>query len=134
MRYARFYTVILLGVMVLNICKYRIPYIQYNLFGNYIAENLCVNRYDENNCCLGKCFLEKQINLVNETDENSSPGNKGMNPPLIQGTDDYVFNDNILIASTHFTKIQLSVLTDNRLRSINLDIPLPPPKQRFIFI
>ncbi|MDR1524000.1 MAG: hypothetical protein LBS79_01930 [Tannerella sp.] len=116
--------------MVLNIGKYQIPYIQYSLFENYIAGNLCVNRYDEDNCCHGKCFLEKQINRVSETDEHSSanPAEK----KLIQaGTDDYIPNKDLLPASIHFTALPLSCLTDNHLRKLSLDVTVPPPK-RFI--
>jgi hypothetical protein len=38
-------------VTVLNTGKYRIPYLEYDLFGNYIAENLCIKRNEAGNNC-----------------------------------------------------------------------------------
>ncbi|OAV65059.1 hypothetical protein Barb6XT_02572 [Bacteroidales bacterium Barb6XT] len=49
MRRTRFYAAILIAVMVLNICKDRLPYLEYNLFHNYIVENLCDRKNEENN-------------------------------------------------------------------------------------
>jgi hypothetical protein len=70
MRCTRLYTAILLsGVMLLNICKYQLPYIEYNLFKDYIAENLCIKA---NNDCRGKCFFNKQIDMINETDNTAN--------------------------------------------------------------
>jgi hypothetical protein len=114
--------------MVLNICKYQIPYIQYNLFENYIAENLCVNRYDKDSCCHGKCFLEKQIDRTDETDNDSSnPATKKQ----VKGIDDYVMKEVLLQKPNLLIEIQLLSLTDARLPKISLDISIPPPK-RFI--
>ena len=63
----RFFAIILLFVMILNIFRYQIPYIEYNLFKSYIAKNLCVKKEIKGNCCQGKCFLKKQIKMVDET-------------------------------------------------------------------
>jgi hypothetical protein len=129
MRHASFYTAILLGIMVLNICKYQVPYIQYNLFQRYIAENLCVKQNEANNCCQGKCFLEKQINLIDETDESS--GNPVEKKPNNSETDDYLPNNIFLFGPVRLTEILLPILPDNCLRKLNLDVIVPPPK-RFI--
>ena len=63
----RFFAIILLFVMILNIFRYQIPYIEYNLFKSYIAKNLCVKKEIKGNCCQGKCFLKKQIKMVEDT-------------------------------------------------------------------
>jgi len=62
--------------MVFNIFKYQIPRVEYSFFKDYIAKNLCVKKEIKNNCCQGKCFLEKQIK---EVDENSSENNNSNN-------------------------------------------------------
>jgi hypothetical protein len=116
--------------MALNIGKCPILYLQYHLFEAYIAENLCVNRYDEDSCCHGKCFLEKQIGLADETDNDSSrPEAKKQ----IKGMDDYVVKESIA-QKPHPEPIKgfIPLFTDTRLPKRSLDIPLPPPK-RFLF-
>jgi hypothetical protein len=127
MKRTRFYTAMLLAVMMLNSVKYQLPYIQYDLFRNYIAENLCVKRSETNNCCQGKCFLEKQINMVNEVDEN--PVNPVEKKQVNPETDDYIKSDNILPTSVYFAEVALLCFTANRLRKLSLDVILPPPKE-----
>jgi hypothetical protein len=39
------------------------------------VKNLCVNKDKKYNCCQGKCFLEKQIKLVNENSSNNENNN-----------------------------------------------------------
>jgi len=72
----RIFAFTLLIVMVFTIGRYQIPYIQYNLFKDYIAKKLCVNREMKDNCCQGKCFLKKQIRA---TDENNNTGENNTN-------------------------------------------------------
>ncbi|MDR2692288.1 MAG: hypothetical protein LBB73_08390, partial [Dysgonamonadaceae bacterium] len=119
----RFYAVILLGIMALNIGKYQLPYIQYNLFEDYIAENLCVNRYDKGNCCRGKCFLEKQIGLADETDSDSG---KPEAKKQIKGFDDCVIKEVFLQKPNPEARGVIPLLTDTHLPTISLDIPIPP--------
>jgi hypothetical protein len=116
--------------MVLNICKYQFPYIEYNLFNDYIVKNLCVKRNEVNNCCQGKCFLEKQINIVGETEDNA---NNPTEKKIINwnGTDDYVFEKNIRQYPTIFSQISLSFFIDVHIAKIETDIPCPPPR-RFV--
>ncbi|MDR3705125.1 MAG: hypothetical protein P4L28_04360 [Paludibacteraceae bacterium] len=56
--------------MFFNIFRSEIPYLQYEIFKDYIAKNLCVNRFKKNCCCHGKCFLAKQVKVVADTDDN----------------------------------------------------------------
>jgi hypothetical protein len=53
--------------MIFNILKYQIPQIEYSFFKGYIAKNLCVKKDVPDNCCQGKCFVEKQIKIADET-------------------------------------------------------------------
>jgi len=72
--------------MVFNICRYQIPYIQYNLFKDYIAKNLCINRDKKDNCCHGKCFLKKQIKVTDENN-NASENNSTKKTQKTEGED-----------------------------------------------
>jgi len=36
---------------------------------SYIAENICINRFDRIPVCKGSCYLEKQINASNKQQE-----------------------------------------------------------------
>lgn len=38
-----------------------LPYLQYFIFKNYIAKNLCIEKDIPDSCCQGKCFLEKKV-------------------------------------------------------------------------
>jgi hypothetical protein len=115
--------------MVLNIGKYQLPYLEYNLFKDYIAENLCARKNETGNSCQGKCHLEKQIKSVAETDENSS-GNPAAKIQ-IKGMDDYVIRELLLSAPNRFIETQLLSLADTHLPKTALDIPVPPPR-RFV--
>jgi hypothetical protein len=48
-------------VLLFYISKPIIPYIEYAVFKEYIAKNLCINRTKPKSCCEGKCYLEKQL-------------------------------------------------------------------------
>jgi len=71
----RVFAIALLVMMVLNIFRYEIPYLQYDIFKDYIAKNLCVNKDKKDNCCQGKCFLNKQIKLTNENNTANENNN-----------------------------------------------------------
>jgi hypothetical protein len=111
-----------MGVMILNIIKYQLLHIEYNLFKDYIAENLCVKRCEVNNDCQGKCFLDRQINMVSET------GNDANNTTEKQqiSFDDYIVNEFIL-QKPFFTQTQLTSFVITYVSKVNLDVPVPPP-------
>ena len=71
MRY-RFYASLLLVVLIFNIFRFQIPYIQYLVFEKYIAEELCVKRAIPGNCCQGKCFRDKKVSAINATHESEN--------------------------------------------------------------
>lgn len=106
--------------------KHQLPYVQYALFKSYIAENLCARRAEANSCCQGKCFLEKQISLADEADDDlANPSEKKQVNPE---TDDYIPSDNTLPASAYFAEVALLSFAACRLRTLSLDVLLPPPK------
>ena len=65
----RVYAILHLIIMVFYICRPVMPYIQYAVFKDYIAKNLCVNKDKPKSCCQGKCYLEKQIKKSTETSD-----------------------------------------------------------------
>jgi len=72
----RFYAITLLMVLIFNIFRFTVPYIQYAFFKTYIAKNLCEKKDEPKSCCEGKCFREKQINSINETQDTDTPNQK----------------------------------------------------------
>lgn len=72
----RFYAITLLLVLIFNIFRFTVPYIQYAFFKTYIAKNLCEKKDEPKSCCEGKCFREKQIKSINETQETETSKEK----------------------------------------------------------
>lgn len=78
MRY-QIYSITLLLILIFNIFRFEIPYIEYAIFKPYIAENLCVNKDKPRSCCEGKCFREKQLKQVASTHETETSNEKNSN-------------------------------------------------------
>ncbi len=72
----RFYATTLLLVLIFNIFRFTVPYIQYAFFKTYITKNLCEKKDEPKSCCEGKCFREKQINSINETQDTDTSNQK----------------------------------------------------------
>jgi len=72
----RIYAITLLLVLIFNIFRFTVPYIQYAFFKTYIAKNLCEKKDEPKSCCEGKCFREKQIKSINETQETETSKEK----------------------------------------------------------
>jgi len=100
----RFFAIILLIMMVLNIGRYQVPQIEYNLFRGYIAKNLCVKKDIKGNCCQGKCFLKKQLKLA---DENTNGNNANTNNKKVQTieVDDFMVFNNAELNNIEITKL-----------------------------
>ena len=114
-RKERIFAALLLIVMAFNIGRYQVPYLEYYLFKDYIAKNLCVKKDVKNNCCQGKCFLEKQKKLAddstNATTSNSENSKKISSDQLI----DCVLLDSEAsiksITKTHYTISNVRIIT-----------------------
>ncbi|MDR0613038.1 MAG: hypothetical protein LBG45_06095 [Dysgonamonadaceae bacterium] len=127
MRHTKFYTAILTTVMVLNICKYQMPYIEYNLFRDYIAGNLCIQKNVAGNCCQGQCYLERQIDRVNETGENTASGRTATKQVKCE-----IFD---CIKTNLFSPIQIPFIKTKQSQFVAvsfarvvIEIPVPPPQ------
>lgn len=71
----RIFAILQLGIMVFYLARPILPYVEYAVFKNYIAKNLCVNRDKPKSCCQGKCHLKKQIEKsaeASDTEEKNS--------------------------------------------------------------
>lgn len=84
----------LITVVFFNMIRYEIPYIQYALFRNYIAQNLCINKDKPKSCCDGKCFRDKQVKKVISADNEENKGNEGSKPtlPRLTETKEFIFH------------------------------------------
>lgn len=76
----RILAILQLQLMLFYIGKPLLPYIEYAVFKDYIAKNLCINRDNPRSCCQGKCHLKKQIERTSETSETE---NKGSNKKVL---------------------------------------------------
>lgn len=53
---------------------------------DYIAKNICINRFDTIPVCNGKCFLEKELSVDAEKEQQiPNIKNKEIHPLFIQG-------------------------------------------------
>ncbi|MFZ4583240.1 MAG: hypothetical protein ACOYM7_11385 [Paludibacter sp.] len=98
------YSISLLVILIFNIFRFEIPYIEYALFKEYIAENLCENKEVPESCCEGKCFMEKQVKQVNETRETQTTNEKNSTKiPQIKETKEYLQTRSLLPSATEFS-------------------------------
>ena len=124
---SRFFAIILLILMVFNIGRYQIPYIEYSLFKDYIAKNLCVKKEIKGNCCQGKCFLKKQMKLANEN-ENSNGNNTNANNKKAQT---FEINEFVVFNITELNNTEITKLLFFKSESVitsktAFDIFVPP--------
>ena len=128
MRY-QFYAFILLTVVVFNIFRFQIPYIQYAVFERYIAKELCVKRDVPNNCCHGKCFRDKQVKAINSTHETESTNQQSANSKKYEKTEmtDFLAVNSFLLSITEFY-IQFFLLSHNLLHSGAIASIFIPPR------
>lgn len=134
----KYYAFTLLFIMVINICRYQIPFIQYYLFKNYIAKNLCVKKDIANNCCHGKCFLEKQLKVASETNpdnEHNKPAqNQKKNISNEENNEFLNSHSHISITPIDETKLQLVNRDATTLQGYASAIYVPPKTIDFIVI
>jgi hypothetical protein len=101
--------------MVLNIAKYQLPTVEYNLCKNYIAKNLCVKKEIKGNCCQGKCFVKKQIALTNEQDSSENSNNSNKRAQKSQDVNDYEKAEKIRIS---FLSLDFSNVFPNKPKTV----------------
>lgn len=124
----RIFAIFLLAILIFNIFRYEIPYIQYAIFKEYIAENLCVNKDKPASCCEGKCFREKQVKVVNEADQEDNTSDKSLPvPSQNKEIKEFLFAKIIIPEPTVIT-ILSPVFTDIIFFSRHTSTPFIPPR------
>jgi len=62
-------------------------YLAFKLNQSYIAAELCENRYETLVMCSGRCYLDKQLETLDQKEQKSNPiqqlGNKDFHFPMI---------------------------------------------------
>jgi len=70
------YSVICLSILMFYLIRPVLPFIEYAINKDYIAKNLCINKYKPQNCCQGKCYLGEQLKRTAETQDSNTGNNK----------------------------------------------------------
>lgn len=68
--------ILLLIAVLLYLLKPVMPFVEYSIFKDYIAQNLCINREKPRSCCEGKCYLKKQVEKNAEDEAPSTASHK----------------------------------------------------------
>jgi hypothetical protein len=63
-------TVYLAGIILLRMMAMPLSLLDYSLNRNYIASSLCENKLKTEMHCAGKCYLNKQLDKSNESQNN----------------------------------------------------------------
>lgn len=97
----RIYAYFLMFVLIFYILRPVMPYIEYAVNKDYIANNLCINRDNPHSCCEGKCYLEKQIRKSSESGD--SKGNQTNNKVQNEDLKEFVtsLTSNSKVFETH---------------------------------
>ena len=121
----RVYAILHLIILVLYITRPIIPYIQYAIFKDYIAKNLCVNKDKPKSCCQGKCYLEKQIKKSTETsDTEEKSSNKKISNKEVN---EFLFT-HIAIPKATEISLNIAVNTETIIVSQVVATIFVPPK------
>ena len=124
----RILAILLLIILIFNIFRYEIPYIQYAIFKEYIAENLCVNKDKPQSCCEGKCFRDKQVKVVSEAEqEESTTGKTIPTPSQNKEIKEFLF-DKVVIPEPTAKTISLPLFTQIIFCSKYISTPFIPPQ------
>ena len=124
----RILAILLLIILIFNIFRYEIPYIQYAIFKEYIAENLCVNKDKPQSCCEGKCFRDKQVKVASEVEqEESTTGKTIPTPSQNKEIKEFLF-DRVVIPEPTAKTISLPLFTQIIFCSKYISTPFIPPQ------
>ena len=119
----RLYAFLLLLVIVFYISKPLLPYIEYAVFRDYIAKNLCINKDKPKSCCHGKCHLQEQLKKSADTNESEDKGSKKVQNKEVK---EYLVS-HISIPKSFSNKIALNSHSESlKLQNVVLDIFIPP--------
>ena len=120
--FSKYLSLVVLALLFASTFSVSIIFVSFTLNRDYIVKELCVNRFEQESACHGKCYLKKQI-----TQEESEESGNDMNIQqllnwLITPFDDYPFlSDSLsIIRHEHNERLPIGpVMTTDR----------PPPFQ-----
>lgn len=121
----RLTSILFLIVLLIYVNKPLLPLLEYYLFKDYIAKNLCVEREVENNSCKGCCHLEKQLEAVTESEKSSSEKPTSKKISVDQKEIALQFNNTVLIPNI---TIPYSYYHSQQIENITLLNVFVPPK------
>ena len=111
--------------MVFNIGRYQIPYIEYELFKDYIAKNLCVKKEIKGNCCQGKCFMRKQMKMVDENSNGNTTNPNSKKHQIIE-VNEFVGASIAVLIPTEQTQRLYSYSESTRIFRFASEVFVPP--------
>ena len=102
-----------------------VPFIDYLINRDYIAQNLCVNRDVPDSCCKGKCYLKKQLSKESEKKEAepNAPKKKQLSKDMPE-----FFSMLSAVSLLNAGNWHYPVLSDKGLPENNPDQVFIPPK------
>ncbi|MFT3751676.1 MAG: hypothetical protein QM800_01980 [Paludibacter sp.] len=75
-RQSQLISVLCLPVLIFYLIRPAVPFVEYILFKDYIAKNLCVYKDKPLNSCHGKCYLHEQLKKNSEPTDSNKDENK----------------------------------------------------------
>jgi hypothetical protein len=123
----KLFSLIVVFLHVLLIAKPFIPFIEYSLFKDYIAEFLCINKQKPQMHCDGKCYLNEQLKKANDVDP---PAKEAAKLQMEKEWFSILTDSEEIICRTgnkqKFVSYKSPVITQ-----FYCDIPTPPPKYSY---
>lgn len=115
-----------LVVLLVFLAKPILPYIEYAIFKEYIAKNLCENRNKPQSCCAGKCFLKKELKKNNENSE-STPKSENKKTQNNHEVKEFLCHENSPVVLSP-KAIRYILQSESLTPSNNLDAVFIPPE------
>ena len=126
----RIYSITLLVILAFYIVRPILPYIEYAINKDFIAQNLCINRDNPHSCCQGKCYLEKQ--LKKSSDSNNDPKDKNTSKKVQNEDVKEFLNSHFILPKVFGTNIVRQINPETPLTSRYIPAIFIPPKIEFI--
>jgi len=88
-------------LVILLTGRQSVYWFEYQVNKNYIAKNLCVKKDVVNNCCQGKCFVEKEMASA-EISTSTQPTEKPIFLVQIEVVSNHIAFENLSIPSPYY--------------------------------
>ncbi|MBK9284231.1 MAG: hypothetical protein IPM51_07895 [Sphingobacteriaceae bacterium] len=115
-------------VMQLGLRVYVIA--KFELNKAYIVENLCEQKDEEENCCMGSCHLTKELAKV---EEKADPSDSKNNEPKVEKTEDFPSCLNAFNAGLITKETDLKYISKNSYHFPKGFLKFPDQPPRFFY-